>query len=416
MTSTPTSPADEALARTGRLVSELTGIRPSPATEARLVASLRRRVAARRVAIDSYPTILAREPAEQQALIELLSVQETSWFRDAGHFEALVRLVRAERHRPVVVWSAGTATGQEAWSLAVALHEAGIADFTIVATDLSQAALDKARIGRYDEHELRGLSPARRGRYLVRTATGGEVVPELRDHVRFQRHNVATEPAPLPFGTSSAVFCRNVFIYLEPEAILRATGHIRDVLVPSGHLFVGVSETLRAVGEQFELVRVGEPFAYRRREALRSVVGRQPAPAPRPPVRPAPVRSTLPSAIDRRADAELLARAGDHRAAAGAFRAAAFLDPDDVLSYFGLALALEELGDADAARRAYAAARSAVDRVDPARLEADLEGWGVDALRSLLLARTGGSTAGAPSIHAGGRPAVVVARHSKGTS
>jgi chemotaxis protein methyltransferase CheR len=393
MTGDLLDPPAGALARTGEIVAAATGIRPSPATEARLVASLRSRAAARRLDYERYANVLAGDPTEQQALVELLSVQETSWFRDPGHFDALVRLARAQRHRPIVVWSAGTATGQEAWSLAIALHEAAVGDFVVVATDLSHAALDRARAGRYDEHELRGLNPARRSRYLLRAGTGGQVVPELREKVRFQHHNVATDAAPLPPATCTAVFCRNVFIYLAPAAVARATAHIHEVLLPDGHLFVGVSETLRSVGDRFELVRVGDPFAYRRKEEP-GAAARPPAVTPAPPApRAEPPRPSLPSAADRRRDGERLARAGDARGAAGAFRAAAFLDPDDVLAHVGLAIALEELGDADAARRAYAAALTAVERVDhtdAARLEADLEGWGVEALRTLLRSRTGG--------------------------
>jgi hypothetical protein len=136
-----------------------------------------------------------------------------------------------------------------------------------------------------------------------------------------------------------------------------------------GLLLIGAAESIRPDHPSFEARREGGVFALRPR-----------APAPAPPAAPAP----SPPAPDHVTDGERLAAAGDHRSAAAAFRRAAYLRPGDPLVLARLALALEALGDAPAAGRAFRAARAALARSDHSQVEPGLDGFSVAALERLL--------------------------------
>jgi chemotaxis protein methyltransferase CheR len=139
------------------IVADQIGLRASAATEPRLVSSLLQRAAVRGLSVDAYVEQLDADAEEIQALLELLTVQETSFFRDAAHIDALVRHVLQRTPGPVVLWSAGCATGQEPYSIAMALDEAGVRDWWIVASDISRRAVARTKAGVLRAHQLRGL-------------------------------------------------------------------------------------------------------------------------------------------------------------------------------------------------------------------------------------------------------------------
>jgi chemotaxis protein methyltransferase CheR len=385
-----------ALQRAEAVVEEQTGLRPSSATELRLASSLQRRATARGLELDDYVERLSVEPLERQALLDLVTVQETSFFRDGGQLDALVRRIVPRAQAPIVIWSAGCATGQEPYSLAMALDEAGVQDWWIVASDLSAHACARTRGARYSKAELRGLSPARAGRYLQRVDGEWEIVPELRERVTVVHQNVATDLPPVGRGSCTAAFCRNVFIYLSRARVRSCLDRIHARLRPGGALFVGGSETL-GNDERFAAVRIGDVFAYVRPERNAPSVPRA-ANTPTPVVAPPAVvrrlrRPTepLPTGAELRHAGERAARAGAHAEAATFFRRAAYLDQDDVAAHLGLGFSLEALGHADAGRRAFGAAQVALDRADHDDLAVTLEGYGAEAVRVVLAAKLGGA-------------------------
>jgi chemotaxis protein methyltransferase CheR len=396
-----------ALQRAEAVVEEHVGLRPSPATELRMASSIQRRATARGLELDAYVERLSAEPAERQALLDLVTVQETSFFRDGGQIEAVVRRVIPAASAPIVLWSAGCATGQEPYSLAMALDEAGVRDWWIVASDLSADACARTRRAWYREHELRGLSHARAGRYLRRVDGGWEIVPELRERVTVVHQNIATDLPPVGRGACTAVFCRNVFIYLSRDRVRACLDRIHERLRPDGALFVGGSETL-AHDPRFTAVRMGDVFAYTRSrpDAAATVAAddrrvpdaasvrrsRAQHPAGRRlalVTESAPVAPPLPSGAELRRAGEAAARRGAHAEAASAFRRAAYVDPDDVAAHLGLGFSLEALGHPDAGRRAFAAAQVALERADSEDLAIALEGYGAEAVRVVLAAKLG---------------------------
>lgn len=193
---------------------------------------------------------LAREalqpsPGFLSRLNEAITVGETYFFRQPDHFKALIGdVLPALRGQKVKAWSAGCATGEEAYSLSASLEAFGFQDpsfdFEILATDLSDKHLRAARKGLYGpwssrEEELYPVFPAK--------APSGprSVRPELKEKVRFLQHNLL-HPLPGGEGPFHFIFCRNVLVYFTPEAAHLALRHLGGALGPGGLLFLGPAD------------------------------------------------------------------------------------------------------------------------------------------------------------------------------
>jgi chemotaxis methyl-accepting protein methylase len=393
------TPLDEA----ARLLARRVGLRLDPAVRGRLARAVRDEAERLGADASAYVAHLHGDAAALQDLLNRVTVQETSFFRDPGQFLALANDVLPSLGKdglPVHVWSAGCANGQEAYSLAMVLAESGLPEWQVVATDISTKALARTAEARYAGRELDGLSPERRDRYLV-PVTGAadtwEVAPALCKRVVAFRHNLAADPPPLPAGRCHVVFCRNVLIYFGHDEVVAFLNGLAAWLPPGAHLFLGYSESLWLVSERFHLVRLGDAFVYRNGPAPGAGAIRHTAPAKAsPPPRPTgPAQAPPPTPRPEPSEAGLLAEgeaamgAGDYAAAVIAFRKAAFLDPDQPVAHLSLGLALEATGDRAASQRAYAAARAAVGRGDTAAIETTLEGYRLDELTRLLDLKTG---------------------------
>jgi chemotaxis methyl-accepting protein methylase len=180
-----------------------------------------------------------RDPQLVEALLSVVLVGETFFFRDPEHFQ-LVRDViaaRPEASRCVRAWSAGCASGEEAYSLAATLRVATPGPIEVLGTDLSARALARACAGTYGKWSRREAGPML---YPVGVVEGDllRVDDELRRAVRYVRHNLL-DPPPVPDGGFDVVMCRNVFVYLRDDAARRVARHLRDALAPGGLLILG---------------------------------------------------------------------------------------------------------------------------------------------------------------------------------
>lgn len=206
-----------------------------------------------------------------RGIVEALTTNETSWFRDNTPFAALRQKIvpdlLAARPRPahLKVWSAACSTGQEPYSLAMTLSEAlpPQVTFEILATDLSQQVLDRASTGRYSQLEVnRGLPAPLMVRHFTRVGAEWEISPALRSRVTFRQHNLL-DPAPV-VGRVDVVLLRNVLIYFDlptKKAILR---RMAGVLADDGILMLGAAETTIGVDDSWERVQIGSGSAYRK--------------------------------------------------------------------------------------------------------------------------------------------------------
>jgi len=207
-------------------------------------------------------------PLEYERVVEALTTNETSWFRDVTPFQALTRHVVPEltRERPALrslrVWSAACSTGQEPYSIAMALLEvAPSLALNITATDLSEEVLTRSRAGRYSQLEInRGLPAAMLVQHFTRVGIEWEVSQQVRRTVAFSRHNLLH--APPAGGPFDIVFLRNVLIYFDLATKQEVLRRVQSVIRPGGFLLLGGAETTIGVDDAWERVPVGRSSVY----------------------------------------------------------------------------------------------------------------------------------------------------------
>jgi chemotaxis protein methyltransferase CheR len=222
--------------------------------------------------LDYYYILKYDEDAtsEWRRVMDAFSVQETYFWREADQIRALVDLVvpRWFKHRqePLRIWSAACATGEEPYSIAIALREAGWEHhpIEIFASDASEAALARAHAGVYRERSFRALPAALREKYFQNSAEGATLIQDIRSQVRFQWANLVSLSDFPPAGSVEVIFCRNVFIYFSLASIKRVVSSFAQRMPADGHLFIGSSESLLKLTNEFELLELGEAFVYRR--------------------------------------------------------------------------------------------------------------------------------------------------------
>ncbi len=225
---------------------------------------------------ERYYDLLVADEAEFRELLSLITINETSFFRFPAQFEALRGVVvpeildaRSPAVRSFRVWSAGCSTGEEPYSIAMTLLEAGIDSLghrpEVLGTDVSTSALERAEAGVYPPRTLLNVPRDIVGRYFEPTATGHQVADRVREVVSFRYQNLVKEPYPTALmGAWDVIFCRNVTIYFRVESTRRVVDHLFESLNPGGYLFIGHSETLTGISDRFETVEVGGVFLHRR--------------------------------------------------------------------------------------------------------------------------------------------------------
>ncbi|MCP2269163.1 chemotaxis protein methyltransferase CheR [Actinokineospora diospyrosa] len=201
-------------------------------------------------------------------VVEALTINETSWFRDREPFAALTDTilpdVLAQSTRPVRVWSAACSSGQEPYSIAITLEKAlpPGRGYQIMGSDLSEEMLRRSRAGRFNQLEVnRGLPATDLVTYFQRAGAEWEVVPRIRQNLSFQRVNLCATLPPMP--KFDVVFLRNVLIYFEPETKRAVLDRVRQVLNPGGWLLLGAAESTVGIDSVFERVPVGRTAIYR---------------------------------------------------------------------------------------------------------------------------------------------------------
>jgi chemotaxis protein methyltransferase CheR len=336
------------------LLRSRAGLKAEPTSRARLERLLHEGANLAGIPVDSYVNIVDAEPAAFADLLDKVTVQHSSFFRDPAQFLALAELVSKATDAPHTIWCAGCGNGQEPYSLAILLEETGHRNWQIVATDVSFHALARTAKAQYTEREVQGLSPDRRERYLKPIAGGYETAPFIRRNVRIAHHNLAREDAVSRVPLSAVVFCRNVLMYFGREETNASIRRLAGRLAPGGHLFLGHSDSPGRMTDYFEPVHVAGTLCYRRIAAV--------APTAQPVAQRQVARQPARDLPGLLADGEHAAASGDLRSAVRAFRQATYLDPNVAISYFQLGAALELAGDRRESRRAFAAAGLAMMR------------------------------------------------------
>jgi chemotaxis protein methyltransferase CheR len=237
---------------------------------------------------------------ELRSLLPLVTVGHTEFFRDSRQFAALERrilpelLLRARaENRKANIWSAGCATGEEPYSLGMLLIEMGALprEADVWATDLNVAAVDMAGQGRFSPRRMQQVSEARRKRFFRALDDGFELLPEVKDYVRFEGLNLAAPVfAKVVPGSMDLILCRNVIIYFDLPTIRGLMDRFLLALRPGGLLLLGYSESLFKVYDRFEMVDIEGSFIYRKGSPQKARRDDTPTVRIKLPVAPRPTR------------------------------------------------------------------------------------------------------------------------------
>jgi chemotaxis protein methyltransferase CheR len=213
-----------------------------------------------------------RQPELEKSLVEAMTTNETSFYRDMHPFEALrnyilpaLRKSNAPKRR-ISIWSAACSTGQEIFSIAMLLrdHFPDLLtwDLQLYATDLSEEVLTRARNARFTQIEVnRGLPAPLLLKYFRRDGMHWQLAPEVSGMVTFTRLNLIESWPPLP--VFDVVFLRNVLIYFSPETKKQILQCVRRVMSPGSVLFLGAAETTMGLDAAFDREQVGTSVLYR---------------------------------------------------------------------------------------------------------------------------------------------------------
>jgi len=240
-----------------------------------------------------------RSPGLQDEVVNAMTINETYFFRDKIPFENLAQHIlphlnaHREPHDTIRIWSAACSTGQEPYSIAMVLDECraliGNRRYEIIATDIAEPVLRKAREGFYSDYEVdRGLTSQRAAVHFTKEPGGWRVRQQLKTNIGFRTFNLLSDYRSI--GLFDVIFCRNVLIYFNAPQKSKVLTRLAQSLRPDGYLMLGASES--AVGVTAALAPDSRcKGVYRRHDAIQNQAQRRPAP-PAPPA-PAPLLSKL---------------------------------------------------------------------------------------------------------------------------
>ncbi len=247
-----------------QLIYKKAGISMSDAKRSLVAGRLRKRL----VALDlnsyaEYYQFLRKDEqagtGEMQRFIDLLTTNETWFFREEKHFEFLSQQIK---NRPISkeisIWSAASSSGEEPYSIAMTMaQEMGLSSpWKVLGTDISSEILTKARKGIYMKSKVKGLSNTLKRKYMLNGVRSYAdylaIVPELKRKVNFQSFNL--QSSPLPSQKFDFIFCRNVLIYFNQEDKKKVIHRLASCLKTGGYFFPGHSESLHGLYDELESV------------------------------------------------------------------------------------------------------------------------------------------------------------------
>lgn len=215
----------------------------------------------------------SRRERELQEIFELLSTRETYFFRESYQLDAFreVLLPQLQKRRPrgnqLSVWSAGCASGEEPYSIAVEIIESGLFDgwnVRVVGSDLSVQALQAAVQGIYGPSSFRQTDPVRHSRYFRPLTGRWQINESVRRMCTFVRQNLVEDDFSAVGGPFDAIFCRNVIIYFDRAGRNRLIERLSDKLAPGGYLFLGHAESLLDGNTPLGIAHLGRELVYRK--------------------------------------------------------------------------------------------------------------------------------------------------------
>jgi chemotaxis protein methyltransferase CheR len=208
-------------------------------------------------------------------LMDLLTINETTFFRNKPQFELLSTVVlpeliaakKREGKNRLRIWSAGCSSGQEPYSIAITVLEMlpfpDLWEVKILASDLSLRMLEIAQAGCYSAQQLRGLDEERLSAYFTYVDGEYQLKNRIRKMVTYDYHNLKHDNGLRDFDI---IFCRNVMIYFDQAECARLVERFANSLVRGGYIFIGHAETLKGLSKRFKMIHQDKGIAYRKEE------------------------------------------------------------------------------------------------------------------------------------------------------
>lgn len=277
--------AGDHLAEICTLVKDALGHDFSGYKENTLIRRIQRRMQVMQIdTVSAYIERLRHEPDQLRLLFRELLIGVTQFFRDAPAFDALAEkavprlLAECAAGEQIRAWVVGCATGEEAYSIAILLHEAaarraGAPQIAVFATDLDDRAVAAARTGRYPKATVQGLPPERLAKWFIDDGDHYRVVPQIRESCIFSVHSLIKDP---PFSRLDLISCRNLLIYLNKPLQERLAPIFHYALLPGGVLFLGPAENLPRQAGLFAVLD-GKHRIFARREVASPALPSLPA-------------------------------------------------------------------------------------------------------------------------------------------
>jgi len=252
-----------------RLIYQIAGISLADSKKVLLVGRLGKRLKARELdSFAAYFKLVAsgNDPEERQTMVDLLTTNETYFFREEAHFDFLRQTIIPQHPagQSFDIWSAASSTGEEIYTLSMVLaDELGVSgQWSILGSDISTHVLSIAQRGLYWLDRTRGLPQSYLKKYCLKGVRSQEgsflIAPELRRHTRFMQVNLNTTLPDL--GKFHVIFLRNVMIYFDNDTKRKVVARLVERLRPGGYLIVGHSESLNGINETVKPVK---PTIYR---------------------------------------------------------------------------------------------------------------------------------------------------------
>jgi chemotaxis protein methyltransferase CheR len=214
-----------------------------------------------------------RAEAEFDQIYDLVTTNETYFFREPAQLAAFAdeivpEILSRKAVKKIRIWSAGCSSGEEPYSIAMLLNEAGYYDratFEIFASDINQQVLAKARRGHYRESAFRATDGPLRDKYFTRNEDGSwHIHDDIRNRVSFGRLNLYDEPRVSLLGHLDIIFCRNVIIYFDDQSKKVVVSNFYNRLTENGYLLLGHSESLISLSTQFKLRHLKNDMVYQK--------------------------------------------------------------------------------------------------------------------------------------------------------
>lgn len=211
---------------------------------------------------------------ELQALVNMMTINETYFFREEYQFHCLVNSIlpdivaRKMSKAPIRIWVIPSSSGEEAYSIAMCLIERwpGIEDWDveIISSDIDTRILDQAREGKYSDRSVKNVPKAYLQKYFTHTGESYQISKDLRDTVQFTRVNL-NDPADVrPYRNFDVIFCRNLLIYFDDVSRKQAAETFYEALLPEGFICLGHSESMSRISSIYKIRKFPEAIVYQK--------------------------------------------------------------------------------------------------------------------------------------------------------